>query len=322
MQRYMLDSNSIGAYSAVALDSASGFDVDFTVLAGQQISVSARITDAYSTTPLSLAIYDQSGNMVPASQSYGFSSGAGTGTSATFVASKSGIYTAAIKGTNQFTSAQNVAVSAVESGLPPKYLKALHPEQPGPSNFVWSDTVNQQSGTVDGDAYPGPVNYLHWQYVWGGADSVNVTASTANVFLRGGPGADALAANSGSNVLDGNYGSNFLVGASGADGGKDTFFVDGRGDATTWSTAVNFHHGDSVTIWGFNENQSTFDWTANDGASGYQGATIHAQTAGAGTATNASFTFAGVSFTDVQTKFTVSTGSAGGIGYLNATYSG
>lgn len=322
MQRYLLDSNTSGAYSAAALTSSSGFDVDFSARVGQQISLSARITDAYSTTPLSIAIYDQSGTMVLASQSYGFSSGAGTGTSATFIASKSGIYTAAIKGTGQFTAAQNVAVSAVESGLPATYLKALHPEQPAPSNFAWADTVNQQSGTVDGDAYPGPVNYLHWQYLWGGADSVNVTATTANVFLRGGPGADALAASTGSNVLDGNYGSNFLVGASGTDGGKDTFFVDGRGNDTTWSTAVNFHHGDSVTIWGFNENQSTFEWAADDGSAGFEGATIHAQTAGAGTDTNASFTFAGVSLTDMQNKITLSTGTVNGLGFLNATYTG
>lgn len=321
MQRYMLDGNSSGAYSAGALTSSDGFDVDFAVRAGQQISFGARITDAYSTTPLVVGIYDQSGNAVPISQPYGYSSGAGTGTSVEFIAANSGLYTATIKGTNQFTTAQNVAVSAVESGTPAVYLRSLHPEQSGPAHFAWADPVARQTGTNDGQSYPGPVNYLQWQYLWGSRDGVSVSSATPNVFLKGGPGDDALAANAGSNVLDGNYGSNFLVGASGADGGTDTFFVDGRG-ATTWSTAVNFHHGDSMTLWGFNESQSTFAWAPDDGTPGYQGATIHAQTAGAGTPTTASLTFAGISLTDVQSKFSVSTGNVGGVGYLYASYTG
>lgn len=142
------------------------------------------------------------------------------------------------------------------------------------------------------------------------------------MFLKTGSGIDAIQVSGGSNVLDGNTGSNFLVGATGADGGTDTFFVDGRGSDVTWSTAVNFHPGDSVTIYGFNPGQSTDFWSANDGAAGYQGATIHAQTAGAGTPTNASFTFAGVSLADAQSKFSTTTGSAGGQNYMYIHYNG
>lgn len=322
MQRYMLDNNSSGAYSAAALNTADGFDVDFVVRAGQQISLTARIADAYSTTPLSVAIYDQSGLIVPAKQSYGFVSGMGTGSTSEFIASKSGLYTALIKDTTQFTTAQNVTVSAVESGSPALYLKSLHPEPAGAPRFAWTDTVNNQTGTDDGQSYPGPVNYLHWQYLWAGQDGVNVSAKTANVFVSGGPGSDALAAQGGSNVLNGDKGSDFLVGASGMDGGTDTFFVDGRGPTPTWSTAVNFHRGDSVTIWGFNDAQSVFNWTAEDGAAGFQGATIHAQTDGPGTPINASFTFAGISLSDVQSKIAVSIGDLNGLGYLYAKYIG
>jgi len=322
MERYLLDSNTSGAYTAAALNTAAGFDVDFNVTAGQQVSLTARIADAYSTTPLAVTIYNPSGVIVPASQYYGYTSGEGTGTSSTFIATTSGLYTAFINGTTTFTTAQDVAVTAIESGTPATYLTALHPEASAPANFTWNDTVNDQSGTADGQAYAGPVNYLQWQYLWADPDGVNISAKTADVFLKGSSGNDALQAQAGSNVLDGNTGSNFLVGASGADGGADTFFVDGRGSATTWSTAVNFHPGDSVTIWGFNEGQSTFEWASDDGAAGYQGATIHAQTAGAGTATNASFTFAGVSLTEAQSEFAISTGSSGGIGYLYAKYVG
>jgi len=202
-------------------------------------------------------------------------------------------------------------------------LVTLAPGVTGPTpNFSVLDTTTGAPSSDEGQAYTGPVNYLQWQYLWAGQDSVNVNAAVPSVFLRGGPGSDALAASAGSNVLDGNTGSNFLVGATGADGGTDTFFVDGRGSATTWSTAVNFHHGDAVTFWGFDGASSTYQWAANDGAAGYQGATIHAQTAGAGTATNASLTFAGVSLADAQSRFTVSTGSVGGEHYMYVAYTG
>ncbi len=185
-----------------------------------------------------------------------------------------------------------------------------------PGNFRILDTATNVTTTDDGQAYAGPVNYLQQQYIWAGSDGVNVTAAIPDVFLKSGPGDDALAVNSGSNVLDGGTGSNFLAGASGADGGTDTFFVDGRGGATTWSTAVDFHSGDAITFWGFDGTQSTYSWAANDGAQGYQGATIHAATAGAGTPVNASLTFAGMSLADAQAKLAISTGSVGGESYM------
>ncbi|MBV9747846.1 MAG: hypothetical protein JO157_03420, partial [Acetobacteraceae bacterium] len=54
------------------------------------------------------------------------------------------------------------------------------------------------------------------------------------------------------------------------------------------------------------------------GAAGYQGATIHAATAGAGTPVNASLTFAGMSLADAQSQLAISTGSANGTPYLYA----
>ena len=143
-----------------------------------------------------------------------------------------------------------------------------------------------------------------------------------DVLLHGGPGDDALTVTAGTNVLDGGGGSNFLVGAIGSDGGTDTFFVDGRGGSATWSTAVNFHHGDSLTIWGFVPGVSTRPWTASDGAEGYKGATIRSELAGPGTGINESATLAGLSIADVGSKLTITTGNVDGQDYLNLAYTG
>src|SRR4051812_43403971 len=97
------------------------------------------------------------------------------------------------------------------------------------------------------------------------ADSVAIASQVSNAFLKGGPGNDALQAWSCNNVLDGATASNFLTGGNGSDGGIDTFFIDGRGGAVTWSTIVNFHEGDQITFWGFVPNQSTQNWVDADG---------------------------------------------------------
>ena len=197
-----------------------------------------------------------------------------------------------------------------------------------PGGFPYTDLVTGTSGTATGDPYTGPVAGLTQQYIWASPDGVALSATVGNVFLHGGSGDDALAVSSGSNVLDGGGGSNFLTGATGADGGSDTFFVDGpgfidnRGGGTTWSTVVNFHHGDAVTVFGFQDGISTRPWSALDGAVGYQGATIHSELGGAGTGVNDSITFAGVSLADAQAKFTTSTGTVGGASYLQVAYTG
>lgn len=187
---------------------------------------------------------------------------------------------------------------------------------PPPARLLFTDTATGVSGTDPGTAYTGPVSYLQYQYLWSGTDGVAISANTGNVFLHGGAGDDALSASSGSNVLDGGGGSNFLVGASGTDGGADTFFVDERGGSVTWSTLLNFHQGDALTIFGFTAGTSTPPFTDGEGATGYTGATIHSEINGASTGVNGSVTFVGYSVADVQSKFSVTTGSVGGTNYL------
>ena len=192
--------------------------------------------------------------------------------------------------------------------------------QPG---FVhYTDAASGQSGEEQGQVYSGPVAGLQAQYLWSGSDAVAIRSDTPSAFLHGGPADDALQATSGSNVLDGGAGSNFLVGATGSDGGTDTFYVDGRGGATTWSSIVNFHHGDTMTLWGFVPGTSTSPAYVMDGTAGYQGATIHSELNGAGTGVNESVTFAGIGASQATTDFTTATGVIGGTPYLTVTYTG
>ena len=129
-------------------------------------------------------------------------------------------------------------------------------------------------GGSNGTAYSGADQSLQHEFIWPGTQSIAVRADVPNVFIQGGPAADALQATSQSNILDGGAGSNFLVGATGADGGTDQFYVDASGSGVTWNTLVNFHQGDEVTIWGFQQGVSTQTWTGSAGAPGYQGTTL------------------------------------------------
>jgi Ca2+-binding RTX toxin-like protein len=85
-------------------------------------------------------------------------------------------------------------------------------------------------------------------------------------------GDDAANGGLGDDVLDGGTDSNFLTGGL----GNDTFFLDGRGGTTTWSTITDFVSGDTVNIWGWVQGTSQLLLTeANNGAIDYMGATYH-----------------------------------------------
>ncbi len=221
--------------------------------------------------------------------------------------------------TGNYTSVNDFTIvpTASQGGLAQTDIKTSVAKPIETVNFT--DTVNDISGADVGTVYNGPVSYLRYQYLWNSPDSVALSARVNSVFLHGGDGADALQALGGSNVIDGGGGSNFLVGASGTDGGTDTFFVDERGSQVTWSTLLNFHSGDSVTIFGFRAGVSTQPLSI-DGTPGYTGATIHSEIGGSGTGVNGSVTFTGVSLADYQSKFVQSAGTEpDGTTYLNIT---
>ncbi len=202
--------------------------------------------------------------------------------------------------------------SAANRDLAASDVSAIHSLYAAPS-FYLTDTVTNLASRPDGIAYTGPVSYLQREYDYTGTNGVAIAAADPNVFIHGGAGDDAISVMSGQNVLDGGTGSNFLSGGT----GTDTFFVDGRGGQVTWGTLVNFHAGDMATLWGFDPAIATRTWSANEGAAGYTGATLHADLNGHG-GTTASITFAGLSTADVA-KFSITTGTVGGSAYLLIT---
>ncbi len=194
-----------------------------------------------------------------------------------------------------------------------------------PDAMQYTDVTTGTAGQDPGTRYSGPVDYLQWQYIWSGPGAVAIAANAPNTFLKGGPAGDALLVTAGNNVLDGGGGSNFLIGATGADGGFDTFFVDGRGGVETWSTIVNFHQGDQATIFGFHPGLSTRPYTENDGATGYKGLTIHSELNGPGTGILASMTFTGIDLATANAHFSITSGTllpgtADAIDYLLIQY--
>lgn len=158
--------------------------------------------------------------------------------------------------------------------------------------------------------YAGPVPGLQWQFISSaGTSDLNLATATPNTFIKGNSGNDAISVYSGNNVLDGGTGSNFLVGGT----GSDTFFVDARAAAVTWSTFVHFHSGDSGTLWGWQPGVSRISWSDNQGAAGYLGATAHFDIQGNGQIT-ASMTFAGLSVAQVQ-HYSITAGTVQGNSY-------
>ncbi len=153
------------------------------------------------------------------------------------------------------------------------------PPPPSVGKFLLADMTTGATSSAAGEPYTGPVAGLQNQYIYLGTHNLNITAVVPNSFIHSGSGTDAIDVSKagGNNVLDGSTGSNFLVGGA----GNDTFFVDDRAAAADiWSTVVNFHSGDAVTIFGVTASGFTFDYEDNQGAVGSTGLTLHATAPG------------------------------------------
>ena len=118
-----------------------------------------------------------------------------------------------------------------------------------PGNFTVADETTGQQTFISGEPYSGPVAGLSQQLILVTPDNLDISANTPNVIIHFGSGTEALDVSrvNGNNILDGSTGSNFLVGGA----GRDTFFLDDRNAASdVYSTVVDFHSGDNVTIFG------------------------------------------------------------------------
>ena len=177
------------------------------------------------------------------------------------------------------------------------------------ATVAFADQTTGASGSHAMDAASGGPDYLQWQYLDAGSDTVAMTAGLPNVFLKGGAGTKALAVSSGQNVLDGGTGSAILTGGS----GDDTFFLDVRGTAQVWDTVANFGAGDALTVWGWSPGSGTETVDPLDGAAGAQGATLRLANVQGGPVS--SVTFAGLS-ADQVAHLQTSTGTSGGLSYL------
>ena len=170
----------------------------------------------------------------------------------------------------------------------------LPPLPTGSNNFAVADQTTGQLSLLSGDKYSGPVAGLSQQLILVTPDNLNISASVPNAFIHSGSGNDAInvGGSNGNNTLDGSTGSNFLVGGT----GRDTFFLDDRNLTTdVFSTVVNFHSGDNVTVFGVNAT-TPVAIQDNLGAVGAKGLTYTFSAAGK---PNASIVIAGFSTADL-----------------------
>ncbi len=147
------------------------------------------------------------------------------------------------------------------------------------------------------DIYSGPVPTLQYQVLGTNAGDVGIGTSRNDFFNLFGSD-DALDAGAGNDVLDGGTGSNFLTGGAGI----DTFFLDGRGGTTTWSTITDWQAGEQLSVFGWKPGISTVLWVASAGAVGYEGVTMFGDLDGNGSF-DTSVTWTGRTQADLPVPF-------------------
>ena len=174
-------------------------------------------------------------------------------------------------------------VAALPPAAPPPAVAPPVVEQPGGSagggNFIIANQTTGQQSMAAGVAYNGPVSRLEREFILVTPDNVNITAQVPNVFIHSGSGTGVLdvSKSNGNNVLDGGSGSNFLTGGT----GFDTFFLDYRNPTVDlFSTIVNFHSGDNLTIFGINQTDYMLKLLDNQGAANAKGLDFAVDAAG------------------------------------------
>jgi hypothetical protein len=145
------------------------------------------------------------------------------------------------------------------------------------------------------DLYSGPVGGVVYQWLGSAAGDVAL-GTTKSDFINLLGGDDAVDGGAGNDIIDGGGGSNFLTGGAGV----DTFFIDGRGGTTTWSTITDWQVGEQLSIWGWKPGVSQVIWVDSAGAVGYQGVTMFGDLDGNGSF-DTSVTWSGRTHADLPT---------------------
>jgi serralysin len=161
------------------------------------------------------------------------------------------------------------------------------------SDYIFMVPMIHNGIGINPDLYSGPAtaaggDIIRFQLIGDGSGEV-VQGTSYNDFISVGAGDDAVNAGVGNDVIDGGLGSNFLTGGV----GSDIYFSDGRSGGATWSTIVNWEQGEQLSVWGWKPGISQIVMWRQDGASGYQGITMHADLNGDGII-DTSVTFTGI----------------------------
>lgn len=194
----------------------------------------------------------------------------------------------------------------VASGFKTTITAAAAPAGGTGAAFTVTNQTTGQQVFITGEKYSGPVQGLDQQLMLMTPDNLNITATAPNVFIHAGGGTNAINVSlaNGNNVIDASNGSSFLTGGT----GKDTFFLDDRNlTSDTYSTVVNFHSGDNITVFGVNPADFRLTTLDNQGAASAKGLAYTFSAAGK---PNATVVIAGFSSADVANgRLTTSYGS-------------
>jgi hypothetical protein len=179
-----------------------------------------------------------------------------------------------------------------------------------PTQTVLTSTATGSSTYAQVETYAGAVDNVQTQFIYDGVAPLAIVAQQPGMLIRSRADATAVQLLGGNNVLDMRRGSSFLVSGP----GNDVFLFDGNQPQETWNTIVNFHTGDSATLWGFKAGTSTDWWDTNAGATNYQGPTLRTDINGDGKL-DSSLTFAGKTLAETS-RFALQTGTVAGTDYL------
>ena len=210
-----------------------------------------------------------------------------------------GYTTTSMDGTDVLTDIEFLSNTTNEADV--VAIDVLYNAQAAPTiNYL----ENGVSTTETMTKYNGVVNWLDF-YFYGDNDRQTVSGTDHSEFMNLLGGTDAVDGRGGDDVLDGGTGSNFMTGGT----GEDTFFIDGRGAANTWSTITDLTSNDAVTLWGWqNGTSQLIETQENQGASGFKGVTYFYDLDGDGSQ-ETKLTFTGLTDSDLNDP-SINTGAA------------